>query len=153
MRLAITVLVVGVGYLGFGCGDSHDGHDHHGHHGHHGHHDHSHDEVPDEYSELANPLPREEMFLELGAELWRQQCAYCHGENREGPPATVAQLVPQPNRLDQPQVIESMTDGYLFWRITEGGTSSGFESSMPAYGDVLSEEERWAIILMLRAQQ
>ena len=91
------------------------------------------------------------MFLELGAERWRQQCSYCHGENRA--PASVAQLSPQPNRLDQPQVIESMTDGYLFWRITEGGTSSGFESSMPAYGDVLSEEKLGDYLNVKEAQQ
>jgi mono/diheme cytochrome c family protein len=36
-------------------------------------------------------------------------------------------------------------DAYMFWAVSEGGAQLG--SSMPAFEDILSEEERWQILL------
>jgi mono/diheme cytochrome c family protein len=35
------------------------------------------------------------------------------------------------------------------WAITEGGTALG--TAMPAFGEALSESERWKIVLFLRS--
>lgn len=37
-----------------------------------------------------------------------------------------------------------MSEGYIFWTISEGGTA--MESPMPPFKDVLTEKERWQII-------
>jgi mono/diheme cytochrome c family protein len=36
------------------------------------------------------------------------------------------------------------SDSYLMWMISEGGSTQG--SAMPAFTEVLSENERWKII-------
>ncbi len=43
-----------------------------------------------------------------------------------------------------------MSDGYLFWVITEGARSGQVSRAMPAYGETLSEDELWAVISFLR---
>ena len=43
-----------------------------------------------------------------------------------------------------------MSDGYLFWILTEGAMSGQVSSSMPAYGETLSEDEVWEVISFLR---
>jgi hypothetical protein len=41
-------------------------------------------------------------------------------------------------------------DDYLFWLISEGGMIEPFNSLMPAWKQVLGEEERWQVIAYLR---
>ncbi len=105
--------------------------------------------MPPEYRGLQNPLkPTEENIL-AGGKLYQQTCAVCHGPTGRGdgpggktlnpPPAPLALTVPMP----------MTTDGYLFWRIKEGGQPFG--TAMPAWGAALSEEQIWQIILYLRA--
>lgn len=105
--------------------------------------------LPPEYRGLKNPLkPTKENIL-AGGQLYQQTCAVCHGPTGRGdgpggktlnpPPAPLALTVPMP----------MTTDGYLFWRIKEGGQAFG--TAMPAWGASLSEEQIWQIILYLRA--
>jgi polyhydroxyalkanoate synthesis regulator phasin len=42
-----------------------------------------------------------------------------------------------------------MGSAYLFWRVSEGGVP--FQTSMPPWRDVLSEQERWDVINYIRA--
>jgi mono/diheme cytochrome c family protein len=48
-------------------------------------------------------------------------------------------------------MMDDASDGYLFWRITEGGATDLFKSAMPAWGDALSEEEIWKVIAFIRS--
>lgn len=43
--------------------------------------------------------------------------------------------------------LSMMTEGYLYWTISEGGEA--LETAMPAFKDVLSEKERWQVILLM----
>jgi len=42
--------------------------------------------------------------------------------------------------MDMPMI----TDGYLMWTLSDGGEP--LQSAMPAFKDVLSDNERWQII-------
>jgi glucose/arabinose dehydrogenase len=42
------------------------------------------------------------------------------------------------------KVVRDQKDGALFWKMTEG------RGNMPAYGQVLSEQNRWALVLYIR---
>jgi mono/diheme cytochrome c family protein len=48
-------------------------------------------------------------------------------------------------------MMAELSDGYLFWRASEGGTFEPFNSAMPPWKDVLSENERWQVITFLRS--
>ena len=54
-------------------------------------------------------------------------------------PALLAYLVQQPIAVDQ----------YLLWSISEGGRK--FDTAMPAFKDVLTQDQIWQIIAYLRA--
>ena len=119
-------------------------------HGHHGHHDHSHDTVPAAYSGLQNPSEGEQAAIDSGGQIWVTYCANCHGAQGDGQGAVAAQLTPPPPALNDARVLDSMSDGYLFWILTEGAMSGQVSSSMPAYGETLSDPELWAVISFLR---
>jgi mono/diheme cytochrome c family protein len=47
-------------------------------------------------------------------------------------------------------MLDSLSDGYLFWRVSEGGMMAPFNSAMPAWKTTLSEEQRWHVISYVR---
>ena len=96
------------------------------------------------------------------AEIFRVNCMVCHGEQMtgEGPMGMMMKekgMSPVPANLMLPLTQES-TDGELFAFITHGGRQGylaierGRESTspMPAFRNLLSEEERWTLVQYLR---
>jgi mono/diheme cytochrome c family protein len=47
-------------------------------------------------------------------------------------------------------MMQELSDGYLYWRISEGGQMEPFNSMMPAWKDGLSEQQIWQIISFVR---
>lgn len=91
-----------------------------------------------------NPIPATEQSLRLGHRLYHAHCAVCHGPQGRGDGPAAASLVPRPADLRR---AARMADPLLFARITDGlpGTA------MPAFRDVLTEEERWHVVNFLRS--
>lgn len=91
-----------------------------------------------------NPIPPTPESVQLGSRLYRAHCAVCHGPEGRGDGPASASLVPRPADLRR---TARMADPLLFSRITEGlpGTP------MPAFRDVLTEEERWHVVNYLRS--
>lgn len=84
--------------------------------------------------------------LARGAALYSANCASCHGDGGmgDGP----AGVVLDPPASPVARTSQMLGDGYLFWRISEGGYSFG--TAMPAWKDVLDERARWDVINYLR---
>jgi len=93
---------------------------------------------------LRNPIPPTANSVALGARLYRENCAVCHGPEGRGDGPAAPSLVPRPADLTVHAPMH--TDGELFWWITNGlpGTA------MPAFRDRLTEPERWHIVNFLR---
>lgn len=102
--------------------------------------------VPPEYANLENPIPADAESLARGQTLYTVNCESCHGVTGmgEGPAGQALDPAPAPVA----HTSQMMSDGYLFWRISEGGHP--FETAMPVWKDALDEQSRWDLINYMR---
>ena len=110
----------------------------------------THIETPAEYADLTNPFADDHEAAEAGAEIYEINCASCHGAEGEGDGPAAEALDPKPASLADAHLMEDMTDGALFWRVSEGGAFTPFNSTMPPWKDVLSEEQIWQVVTFIR---
>lgn len=99
------------------------------------------------------PIPVSEKLIERGRTRYNTFCATCHGRagDGDGPVSKRALALEQgtwvqPTSLHAKHVREQPA-GRLFHSITHG------VRKMPGYGDATTPEDRWAIILYVRALQ
>jgi mono/diheme cytochrome c family protein len=111
---------------------------------------HIHATPPESYAKLINPLAGNPKAVDSGKIIFETQCASCHGSRGYGDGPAAASLNPQPANLADRQMLDSLSDGYLFWRVSEGGMMAPFNSAMPAWKTTLSEEQRWHVISYVR---
>jgi mono/diheme cytochrome c family protein len=106
-----------------------------------------HAEVPAEYIDLVNTTPADEDSLARGQVVYAAQCETCHGATGmgEGPAGQALDPVPAPIA----HTSQMLSDGYLYWRISEGGHD--FATAMPTWQDALSEQARWDLINYMRS--
>ena len=105
-----------------------------------------HASIPAEYASLQNPIPVDTDSLACGAALYETNCVTCHGDTGMGDGPTGASLDPSPAPIAHTS--QMLSDGYLFWRITEGGAEFG--TAMPVWGEALEPEARWDLINYVR---
>lgn len=91
----------------------------------------------------ANPGTGDEASRQRGAELYRINCALCHGRDGKGPGKVGQKLTPPAPLLDRER-LGNLNDGDLFKRI-----SLGF-GRMPPFRKWLSATERWDVVNYLR---
>lgn len=92
-----------------------------------------------------------------GEQVYRQHCAACHGANLEGQPNW--QTRKPDGRLPAPPHDETghtwhHADETLF-RITKKGVAAivpNYESDMPTYGDVLADDDIWAVLAYIKSR-
>lgn len=102
--------------------------------------------VPANYAGKTNPVAGDQAAATAGAEIYATNCASCHGDAGKGDGAAGTALEPKPAVLAG----DTKGDDHLFWRINEGGAVAPFNSSMPAFKGVLSEDQIWQTIAFIR---
>lgn len=93
----------------------------------------------------------------LGAQIYSDNCAVCHGVSLEGQPDWQTRRAD--GRLPAPPHDETghtwhHADEVLF-RIVKDGVAAivpGYDSDMPAYADVLTDEEIRAVLAFIKSQ-
>ncbi len=98
-----------------------------------------------------------EKFKQLvaeGANVYIQNCHYCHGDKLDGKGPYAQGLNPIPMNFQDVGTIAQLQESFLFWRIGTGGPGLPDEaapwiSSMPIWQNFLTEEEIWKVILFL----
>jgi thiosulfate dehydrogenase len=91
------------------------------------------------------PVPPTEPNLLAGAEVYRENCAVCHG-TASGPKTAVAKgMFPPPPQLFQGEDVTDDPVGYTFWKAANGIRLSG----MPAYRGSLTDEQLWQVSQLL----
>lgn len=92
--------------------------------------------------------------VEKGSDIYYENCFFCHGDLLDGRGIFAAGLNPPPANFRDVGTIAQLQEAYLFWRITTGGPGlpkegAPWNSAMPVWQEVLSEEEVWSVITFL----
>lgn len=95
---------------------------------------------------LKNPLTPTPAVLAAGKRLWINNCSPCHGEDGRGD-GTVRHLLKEPAADLTAGEPTERTDGYIYATIRNGSYI------MPSYGDAMSPQERWEVVLYVRSLQ
>ena len=102
-------------------------------------------DVPQDAAAVPNPFLATDDSRATGATIFATSCAVCHGEKGLGDGPTADSLENKPADLTEGHVQE-LSDGSLFYIISHGKP----ETPMPAWEDVLEEEDRWNVVNFLR---
>ena len=106
--------------------------------------------------EPTKPDPNDPALTARGKVVYAERCASCHGANLEGQPNWRKRL---PNgRLPAPPHDRTghtwhHSDRQLF-DMTKNGTAGmvpGYETDMPAYKDILSDADIWAVLSFIES--
>jgi mono/diheme cytochrome c family protein len=101
--------------------------------------------VPEEFKKLKNPLPPSDANLKAARGLYLDECAQCHGERGKGDGPEAAMHNPQPADITDAQHMKAITDGEIFYQISEG------RRPMPSFKRRLTEDQRWELVLFVRS--
>ena len=93
--------------------------------------------------ELVNPLPRTADVLGRGQRVFNTYCIVCHGPKGDGQGYIVPKFPMPPSLLSDK--VSGWPDGRIFHVITRG------QNLMPSYASQILPEDRWAVILYVRA--
>lgn len=93
---------------------------------------------------LRSPLPNSPEIIEQGKALYHGKgtCFTCHGADGDGKGPAGTKLNPAPRNFQHHGFWRHRTEGELFWVIKHGSSGTG----MVGFGQVLSDEEIWALI-------
>jgi mono/diheme cytochrome c family protein len=101
--------------------------------------------IPEEAKRRQNPLQPSPSNLASARAIYLEKCANCHGETAKGNGPDAASYYPAPTNLTDTNHINSLTDGEIFYQISQG------RKPMPAFKRKLTEEQRWQLVLLVRS--
>jgi mono/diheme cytochrome c family protein len=91
------------------------------------------------------PLAADDSSYSAGAEIYRQDCAVCHGLPGEGPTAIARGMFPHAPQLFRGKGVTDDEAGETYWKVENGIRLTG----MPGFGKSLSETQMWQVSLLL----
>ncbi len=101
--------------------------------------------VPAEARQRTNPVPPSNAALNAIRPVYLDKCAPCHGEFGKGDGHDAKRYDPSPTDFSDTIRLRGVTDGELFYKITEG------HKPMPSFKKRLTEEQRWQLVLLIRS--
>ena len=101
--------------------------------------------VPEEFKSLKNPLVPSDSNLSSARLLYHENCAQCHGQTGKGDGPEAWMQRPAPADLTDAIRMANVTDGQMFYQITEG------RRPMPSFKGRMTEDQRWQLVLLLRS--
>ena len=99
--------------------------------------------TPNDAVVVTNPITPDKTTLADGQKIYTAYCTPCHGPKGKGDGAAAASLTPKPADHTS-SLVQSETDGSLFWKISEG------RKPMPTYKTALNETQRWELVNYIR---
>jgi thiosulfate dehydrogenase len=91
------------------------------------------------------PVPADEANFIAGANVYRDNCAMCHGIPGGTPTAASRGMFPKPPKLLEGVGVTDDPPGETYWKVANGIRLSG----MPSFSDSLSQTQMWQVSLLL----
>ena len=85
-----------------------------------------------------------------GATTYATYCASCHGPTGAGDGALAAALDPKPTAHTDGNVMNGLSDAYLFKVIQQGGSAVGKAPIMAPWGGSLDDAQIWDLVAFIR---
>ena len=101
--------------------------------------------VPLEDKLRKNPLPATDANLDAAKPVYNENCANCHGDTGKGDGSDAMMYDPSPSDLTEPKHMNHLTDGEIFYQITQG------RKPMPSFRKKLTEDQRWKLVILVRS--
>ena len=101
--------------------------------------------IPEAAKLRKNPFQSSPAVLAAARAIYLDKCANCHGQTGKGDGPDAASYYPSPASLADSKRMNSVTDGEIFYQITQG------RKPMPSFKKRLSEEQRWQLVLFVRS--
>src|SRR5579864_5292123 len=101
--------------------------------------------VPLEDKLRKNPLAATDANLNAAKPVYNEYCANCHGDTGKGDGSDAMMYDPAPSNLTEPQHMNHLTDGEIFYQITQG------RKPMPSFRKKLTEDQRWQLVILVRS--
>lgn len=94
----------------------------------------------------SSPVQATEPTFLAGANVYRMDCAMCHGLPNQPAPIVAKGMFPKPPQLFQAdEMVADDPAGMTFWKVKNGIRLTG----MPGFGASLSNEQMWQVSLLL----
>jgi cytochrome c oxidase cbb3-type subunit 3 len=87
--------------------------------------------------------------VERGAALHLKHCTECHGANGKSEVIVLHMDTPPQDQSD-PVYMKTLPDAYLYQAVCKGGLGVGKNFIMPAWGDVLSDQDIKDLVAQMR---
>jgi mono/diheme cytochrome c family protein len=101
--------------------------------------------VPEAAKQVPNPLNPSQANLPEARRLYEDKCVECHGDNGKGDGSQAKMYDPLPSNFTDAAHMNSVSDGELFYKITEG------HRPLPGFMKRYTDEQRWQLVLLLRS--
>ena len=101
--------------------------------------------ITPEDSAKKNPVPPTAEGLAQARKTFGYTCAMCHGKSGDGKGDLAVEMKLELHDWRDASSIEKMTDGELFWIISNG------KGKMPGEGDRTPEKARWNFVNLVRS--
>jgi mono/diheme cytochrome c family protein len=92
-----------------------------------------------------NPVPPTQEGTAGARKIYGYNCAMCHDKNGDGKGELAVDMKLELRDWRDPASLEKMTDGELFWIITNG------KGKMPGEGDRSTDKVRWNMVNLVRS--
>jgi mono/diheme cytochrome c family protein len=94
-----------------------------------------------------DPLPLTNENLIAGVNIYKENCAVCHGLPTHPPTAISKGMFPPPPQLfEKADMVTDDPEGVTYWKVTHGIRLSG----MPGFGSALTDTQRWQLSMLLQ---
>lgn len=101
--------------------------------------------IPEKYNTMKNPYVDDDDSDDIGADLWSEHCASCHGKTGVGDGKKAGELETEMEDFSEDEV-QDQSDGVLYYKSYIG------KDEMPNFEKkITDDEERWLLINYIRA--
>jgi mono/diheme cytochrome c family protein len=101
--------------------------------------------VPLEDKLRKSPFASTDANLNAAKPVYNEYCANCHGDTGKGDGSDAMMYDPSPSDLTDAKHMNSLTDGEIFYQITQG------RKPMPSFRKKLTEDQRWQLVILVRS--